>query len=303
MNQMISDLKQNKKIVFVCGSRERGNDMLLTVIKEIPTLKYKFYHTYNKLELKKALETAQILKHINEKIDDLQDSNSHSYLLGDFNHPFYYKDNVMTPYLQLCQGGGEAITPELFTPIEEGHRLILKEFADVHNLAALDLHLINIYNKISSYKNNFKIHYHQDMTTKSFGAMEKHRPYSLINAQIEKGADKSRTYGTDFIGKIIIKSHESVYEKPYEKFTLPKIAPEFIDDDYMFPFFNYEKTTLAERLARFEHTGGFSGGNRSRKRYRYRKRNSKKRVSRKLRKSRKPRRNNRKRISRKTRKH
>jgi hypothetical protein len=56
------------------------------------------------------------------------------------------------------------------------------------------------------------------------------------------------------------------------------------------------------------HQGKFNanmegGGNRSRKRKRYRKRNSKKRVSRKLRKSRKPRRNNRKRISRKTRKH
>lgn len=263
---------------------------------------------HDTLELKKVLETAQILKHINEKIEALKDSHSHSYLLGDFNHPFHYNGAVMKPYLQLCQGGGAEITPELFTPIEkEGERLILKALLDNNTgLNGVLKRLLpqTIYNQISSYKNNFKIHYHQDMTTESFGAMEKHRPYSLINAQIEKGAENSRTYGTDFIGKIIIKSHESDYVTPYEKFTLHPIAPEFIERGYMFPFFNYEKTSsLANRRAVFEHTGGFSGGNRSRKRKRYRKRNSRKRVSRKLRKSRKPRRNNRKRISRKTRKH
>ena len=267
---------------------------------------------HNKLELKKALETAQILKHINEKIDDLKDSNSHSYLLGDFNHPFYYNDNVMTPYLQLCQGGGAAITQELFTPIEEGHRLILKEFAD-------NISPSTVYDLINTYKEKFTIQYHEVMTSKSFGAMQKHRPYSLINAQIEKGDVNSRTYGTDFIGKIKIKSNESDQETHYKNFTLHKIAPEFIERGDMFPFFYYDTSLVVKSRCScissnctcrtIQNGGSLHGGNRSRKRYRkrYRKRTTRrynrKRVTRNSSKSLKFRRNIRKRISRKRYKH
>ena len=123
--------------------------------------------------------------------------------------------------------------------------------------------------------------------------------FGILSDKIEQGTPFNLIKGNS----TPLKFESPEYEDAFKSQDASKIKNLIKGNINMFPFFNYEKTTLAERLARFEHTGGFSGGNRSRKRYRYRKRNSKKRVSRKLRKSRKPRRNNRKRISRKTRKH